>query len=121
MTEDRTFDCAGCGTIMDVGVIHMCPVTGTAHLIERAYWKEDGVKLGSMVEVAWVDHTFHVGPYREGHQGLALRLSTGYLVRNDDECVIVAQTSDTDGTYEDCLWLIKGCVVDIRKMKRKKS
>ena len=122
MTEDRTLDCGGCGTIMDVGRTHYCHVTGAAHLIERAYEMDaPPVKLGSMVEIAWVDHTFHVGPYRAEGQGLTIRLSSGYLVRNDDEVVVVAQTRDDDGTYEECLWFIKGCVLDILPLKRRKK
>lgn len=75
--------------------------------------------IGEVVEVAWVDHTFHVGPYRED-RGLTVRLSSGYLVRDDEEVVVIAQTADTDGTYEDCLWFIKGCVLTLTEMKRRK-
>lgn len=78
-------------------------------------WKH----FGEIVEVVWVDHTFHVGVYNPAKQGLTVRLSSGYLVRDDDEVVVIAQTADADGTYEDCLWFIKGCVVEIRRPSKK--
>lgn len=78
------------------------------------------VSVGEAVEVAWVDHTLHVGVYKEEKHGLTLRLSCGYLVRKDEEVVVIAQTQDTDGSYEDCIWFIAGCVVDVRPLKRRK-
>ena len=71
---------------------------------------------GDLVEVVWVDHVFYIGAY-SGDNGLVTISSVGYLVKHDDEDVIIAQTWGIDADPYECLHLIAGCVVEVRKLK----
>lgn len=65
-----------------------------------------------LVELFWDDHSFFMG---ENHleETIVPQISVGYLVRETNEYVKIAQTI-TDGTPSECL------VVDKRMLRRKR-
>jgi hypothetical protein len=79
--------------------------------------------VGTMVEVDWLDHAFHFGPYEKDRplDGLMVITSVGYVVKHDDSVLILAQSTDTKGGVMECLHLMNGCVLQVRELKRRKD
>lgn len=74
-----------------------------------------------LVEVSWLDHTFHPGPYRErGADGLSVWDSVGYLVKMTENVVVIAQSVNVDELHE-CLHIQAGLVLSVTRLKRRKA
>lgn len=74
---------------------------------------------GTPVEVTWVDHSFHFGHHKVSrpNDGLTICTSLGYLIRQDENVVQIAQSFQPEPN--EVLTLIAGCVTEVRPLKRK--
>lgn len=62
--------------------------------------------------VTWQDHTFTPGEW-QGTPEVETFVSLGYLVYEDDEVLVLAQSRGDGGSYHEYLSLLRSCVTDL--------
>ena len=77
-----------------------------------------------IVEVAWLDAAVDGGAPQhcaEIEDGVALRVSVGFLVRKTRRSIALAQSSAPDHTWQDVLHVPQQCVHRVRVLRRRSS